>query len=162
MLLVIAGFFALLRFLIYISKGLITWRISARLHGEFQPGLKFQPGLPGWNFVAITWRTSARAEILASAPNMKLRAKSLKRIKMAPGTRVVKIGALLLSQFGLLAALNFQLFGLLTAYKMMELKQNLSLAAYLSARKTSGFAKKENRISSRSPSSWLSWKRRTV
>ena len=67
---------------------------------------------------------------------MKLRAKSLKRIKMAPRTRIVKIGALLLSQFGLLAALNCQLFGMVTAYKMMELKRNLSLAAYLSARKT--------------------------
>ena len=55
---------------------------------------------------------------------------------MAPRTRIVKIGALLLSQFGLLAAPNFQLFGMVTAYKMMELKQNLSLAAYLSARKT--------------------------
>ena len=55
---------------------------------------------------------------------------------MAPRTRIVKIGALLLSQFGLLAALNFQLFGMATVYKMMELKQNLSLAAYLSARKT--------------------------
>ena len=54
---------------------------------------------------------------------------------MAPRTRIVKIGALLLSQFGLLAALNFQLFGMVTAYKMMELKRNLSLAAYLSARK---------------------------
>ena len=55
---------------------------------------------------------------------------------MAPRTRIVKIGALFLSQFGLLAALNFQLFGMVTAYKMMELKRNLSLAAYLSARKT--------------------------
>ena len=55
---------------------------------------------------------------------------------MAPRTRIVKIGALFLSQFGLLAVLNFQLFGMVTAYKMMELKQNLSLAAYLSARKT--------------------------
>ena len=55
---------------------------------------------------------------------------------MAPTTRIVKIGALLLSQFGLLAALNFQLFGMVTVYKMMELKCNLSLAAYLSARKT--------------------------
>ena len=45
---------------------------------------------------------------------------------MAPRTRIVKIGTLLLSQFGLLAMLNFQL----------ELKRNLSLAAYLSARKT--------------------------
>ena len=67
---------------------------------------------------------------------MKLRAKSLRRIKMASRTRIVKIGALLLSQFGLLTALNLQLCGIVTAYKMMELKQNLSLAAYLSARKT--------------------------
>ena len=55
---------------------------------------------------------------------------------MAPRTRIVKIGALILSQFGLLAALNFQLFGMVTDYKMMELKPNLSLAAYLSGRKT--------------------------
>ena len=55
---------------------------------------------------------------------------------MGPRTQIVKIGALLLSQFGLLAALNFQLFGMTTAYKMMELKRNLSLAAYISARKT--------------------------
>ena len=55
---------------------------------------------------------------------------------MAPRTRIVKTGALLLSQFGLLAALNFQLFWMVTAYKMMELKRNLSLAAHLSDRKT--------------------------
>ena len=67
---------------------------------------------------------------------MKLRAKSLRRIKMVPRTRIVKISALLRSQFGLLAALNFQLIWMVTAYKMMELKRNLSLAAYLSARKT--------------------------
>ena len=67
---------------------------------------------------------------------MKLRAKSLRRMKIALRTRIVKIGALILSQFGLLAALNFQLFGMVKAYKMMELKRNLSLAAYLSARKT--------------------------
>ena len=66
---------------------------------------------------------------------MKLREKSLKRIKMAPRTRIVKISALLLSQFGLLSALNFQLFGI-AAYKMMELNRNLSLAVHLSARKT--------------------------
>ena len=62
--------------------------------------------------------------------------KSFRRIKMAPTTRIVKIGALLLSQFGLLVALNFQLFGMITAYKMIELKRNLSLAAYISSRKT--------------------------
>ena len=47
---------------------------------------------------------------------------------MAPRTRIVKIGALILSQFGLLVALNFQLFGMVTAYKMMTLKRNVSLA----------------------------------
>ena len=40
--------------------------------------------------------------------------------------RTHSIGALLLSQFGLLAALNFQLFWVVTAYKMIELKRNLS------------------------------------
>ena len=69
-------------------------------------------------------------------------------------TRIVKIGALLLSKFGLLAAFNFQRFWMVTAYKMMVLKRKLSLAAYLSARKTS-FVKKE-KMSSSSPSSWLS------
>ena len=54
---------------------------------------------------------------------------------MVPRTQIVKVGALLLSQFGLLVALNFQPFGMITAYKMMEMKQNLSLAAYISARK---------------------------
>ena len=80
-----------------------------------------------------------RAEILVRLydelqPGLKC-ANSLRRIKMAPRTRIGKIGTFFLSQFGLLAALNFQLFGI-TAYKMMELKRNLSLAAYLSARKT--------------------------
>ena len=55
---------------------------------------------------------------------------------MAPRTRIMKVGALILSQFGLSASLNFQLFGMATAYKIMELSRNLSLAAYLSARKT--------------------------
>ena len=45
-------------------------------------------------------------------------------------------------------------FVTVTAYKMMELKRNLSLAAYFSAKKDV-FAKKE-KISSSSPSSWLS------
>ena len=55
---------------------------------------------------------------------------------MPPRTRIVKIGALLLSQIGLLVVLDFHLFWMVTAYKIMELKQNLSLSAYLSARKT--------------------------
>ena len=37
----------------------------AWLHGEFQPWLKFQSGQPRWNFIAITWRTSAQAEIIS-------------------------------------------------------------------------------------------------
>ena len=57
---------------------------------------------------------------------------------MAPRTQIVKIGALLLSLS--LAfwrrSTDFQLFGMVTAYKTIELKRNLSLAAYLSARKT--------------------------
>ena len=32
------------------------------LHGEFLPGLMFQPGCPGWKKNAITWEISARAE----------------------------------------------------------------------------------------------------
>ena len=75
---------------------------------------------------------------------MKLRAKTLRRIKIGPRTRIVKISALLLSQFGLLAALNCQLFGMVTAYNMMELKRNLYLAAYVSARKTSLQRKRRN------------------
>ena len=65
--------------------------ILLRLHDGLQPGLK----------------------LLASAPDMKLRAKSLRRIK----TRILKIGALLLSQFSLSAALNFQLFWMITSHK---------------------------------------------
>jgi len=64
---------------------------------NFIPRWNFSPARGRWNFVAITWRISARAEILASAPNTKLCAKSLRRIKIAPRTRVAKIGALLLS-----------------------------------------------------------------
>ena len=106
---------------------MIALRVSARAEISTRlTGLKFcsdyglQPGL----------------KLLASATNMKWRAKSLRRIKMAPRTRMMKIGTLLLSQFGLLVALNFQLLWMVTAYKMIELKRNLSLAAYLSARKT--------------------------
>ena len=56
---------------------------------------------------------------------------------MAPRTRIVKTGAsVMLAQSGLLEAFNFQLFGMVTAYNMFELKQNLSLVAYFSARKT--------------------------
>ena len=92
---------------------------------------------PGWNFVSNTWRSSAWSEILASAPNMKFRVRVSGESKWHREHESWKyIGALLLSQFSLLAALNFQLFGMVTAYKMMKLKQNLSLAAYLSARKT--------------------------
>lgn len=46
----------------------------------------------------------------------KLKGLITQRIKMAPRTRIVIIGTLLLSQLGLLAALNFQLFWMVTAY----------------------------------------------
>ena len=104
------------------TKGLITWRISARAEISARlGGLKFCCDYmtnfsPGWDI-----SLGAKYEIAR---------------EMAPRTRIAKIGALLLSQFGLLTALNFQLFGMITACKMMELKRNLSLAAYLSARKT--------------------------
>ena len=59
----------------------------------------------------------------------------LRNVVSLPGS-VWNLLSLLLSKFGLLAALNFQISGMVTAYKIMELKRNLSLAAYLSARKT--------------------------
>ena len=104
-----------------IQLTLDNFSLRAWLHGEFQPGLKFCCDYmtnfsPGWDI-----SLGAKYEIAR---------------EMAPRTRIAKIGALLLSQFGLLTALNFQLFGMITAFKMMELKRNLSLAAYLSARKT--------------------------
>ena len=43
---------------------------------------------------------------------------------MASTTQIVKMGALLLSQFSLFLALNFQLFGIVAAYKMMEHKRS--------------------------------------
>ena len=88
---------------------------------------------------------------------MKLRMNSLRRIKMAQRTRIMKIGALFLSQFGLLVAFNFKLFGMVTAYKMMKLKRNLFLAAYLSARKTYLQRKRRNLEARR-----VCWKRRSV
>ena len=66
----------------------------------------------------------------------------------------MKIGALFFAQFGTEMAINFQLFGMVTAYKFMKVNGNLSLAAYLTARKR--FLKKNEKISSSSPSSWLS------
>jgi len=55
---------------------------------------------------------------------------------MKPNTGIAEIGALLLSQFALLAALNFQLFTMVAAYVMTELKRNLSVATYRSVGKT--------------------------
>ena len=110
------------KYCLLMTKGLITWRISARAEISARlGGLKFccdymTTFSPGWDI-----SLGAKYEIAR---------------EMAPRTRIVKIGTLLLSQFGLLTALNFQLFGMITAFKMMELKRNLSLAAYLSARKT--------------------------
>ena len=85
---------------------------------------------PGWNSVTITRRISARA------PNLKLCGKSEQKIKMASRMRLVKRSALILSQFSVLISLNFQLFGMVATYKMMEHKRNFFLAAYLSARKS--------------------------
>ena len=62
---------------------------------------------------------------------MKLWAKSLMRIKLALRTRIVKIGGLLLSQFGLLAALKFQLFWMVRAHKTMELRSETCLKLYI-------------------------------
>ena len=71
----------------------------------------------------------------------------------------MKIGALVLLQFGLLSAFNFQLFGMVTAYKMMELKGNVSLAACFSARKTYLRRKRRNlqacRVRQKSRSVWV-------
>ena len=99
---------------------------------NFSPGWNFNPPNRAEILLRLHDGLQRGLKLLASAPNMK----SLGRIKMAPRTRIVKIGALLYLQFGHFAALNFQLFWMVTAYKMMELKQNLSLATYLSARKT--------------------------
>ena len=125
------------------TQGLITWRISdwAKISTQLT-GLKFCCDYMtdfslGWNEIE--------------------REKSLRRIKMTPRTRIVKIGILLLPQFGLLE-LNVQLFWMVTAYEMMELKRNLSLAAYLSATKTY----LQRKISWSLLCSWLSWQRRTV
>ena len=55
---------------------------------------------------------------------------------MELGTRIVKKkGALRLSQFAF-GGPQFSRFEMVTAYKMLELKRNLSLAAYLSDIKT--------------------------
>ena len=54
---------------------------------------------------------------------------------MAPRTRIAKIGALLLSQFSLLTALNFQLFGMITARKTYLQKKKI----YLQARRVHRF-----------------------
>ena len=56
---------------------------------------------------------------------------------MALRTQIMKIGVLVLSlSLAFWRCSIFNLFGMVTAYKMIELKRNLSLAAYLPARKT--------------------------
>ena len=91
---------------------------------------------PGWNFVSNTWRTSAWSEILASAPNMKFRVRVSGESKWHREHESWKyIGALLLSQFSLLAALNFQLFGMVTAYSTRWWNWSKT-CLWLSARKT--------------------------
>ena len=49
---------------------------------------------------------------------------------------LLKTKALILSQFGLLLAPNFQLFGMVLVHQMTEYKLNLILAAHISARKS--------------------------
>ena len=84
---------------------------------------------------------------------MKLLAKSLRRSNQN-GTENTnrenrQIASLAVWPFG--GAQVSAFFGMVTAYKMMEMKRNLSLPAYFSAKKDV-FAKKE-KISSSSPSS---------
>ena len=50
---------------------------------------------------------------------------------MASNIRLVKIGALLFSQFSLLLALNFQFFGMVAAYKMMGHKRKKKEGRFL-------------------------------
>ena len=50
---------------------------------------------------------------------------------MASNIRLVKIGALLLSQFSLLLALNFHFFGMVAANKMMEHKRKKNESRFL-------------------------------
>ena len=52
---------------------------------------------------------------------------------MAPRTSIVKIGALLLSQFGLLVVLNFQHFWMVTTYKMLLLPSGSHIVSCFSA-----------------------------
>ena len=71
----------------------------------------------------------------------------------------MKIGALLLSQFSSLLALNFQFLGMVAAYKMMERKRNLSLAANMSARKSYSHRKRRHlqarRVRQKARSVWV-------
>ena len=71
--------------------------------------------LRAWNFVAITWQTSARAEISASAGAKYKIVREESRPENRNGaknTNRENWGTLLFSQFGLLAAPDFQFFGL--------------------------------------------------
>ena len=132
-------------------QGLITWRISARAEISTRlTGLKFCCDYmtnfsPGWNISLGTKYEIAREE---------------SQKKLAPRTRIVKIGALLLSQFGLLAALNFQLFGMVTAYNtrwwnwsktclwlhISQLERRIQRKRrYLQARRVNGFPIKQPR-----------------
>ena len=62
-----------------------------------------------------------------------------------------RIASLAVWSFG---GAQFSTFWTVTTYKMMELKRDLSLAAYLSARKT--YLERQRRYTLSSPSSWLS------
>ena len=72
---------------------------------------------------------------------------------MASRTRIMKIGALLLSQFGLLAALKFKLFCVITAYND-DGTEKKPVFGFIFLRQKDVLAQKEN-ISSSWPSLWL-------
>ena len=84
-----------------------SWNLVVSLD-EFQPGMKYWP----------EDRSQLRVEIVSE-------------------TQIMKMVATLLSQFShLFLALNFQLFGTVIAYKMMQRRWNLSLVTYTSARES--------------------------
>ena len=78
---------------------------------------------------------TAGLKLLASVPNMLAREESQENQNGAESTNRENRRIASLTVWPL-AALNFQLFWMVTTHKMMELKRNLSLVAYLSARKT--------------------------
>ena len=62
---------------------------------------------------------------------------------------LLKTSALILSQLGILLALNFQVFGMALVHQMIECKRNLALAAHISARKSYIYRRKQRQIRAR-------------